>query len=250
MKVLESGIGTDCLSRAQIDAYHTRGYLFLRGVFAAAEVFAWQAECDRLWAQSELLRARHPGAKLRRSVAGEVVLDRLDPVIDLSPVFRDLAGEERLLGPVRLLLQQDACLFKDKLITKPPGTEGYRMHQDYPYWEVAGVPPDDLLTVQIAIDGADRHNGAVEVFPGLHRGRLPAPAHEPRDVDETQMDTSRGELAELAPGDLLLFHSLVPHRSGTNHSAWSRRTLFFTYNAARHGDRYRTYYRRRAHAAS
>ena len=41
---------------------------------------------------------------------------------------------------------------------------------------------------------------------------------------------------------MVAFHSLTPHRSGDNRTAAPRRQLFLSYNAARYGDLYRTYY--------
>ena len=60
----------------------------------------------------------------------------------------------------------------------------------------------------------------------------------PFDADERKMDLARGERVDLAAGDFLMFHSMVPHRSGPNRSGASLRGLFLTYSTARHGDVY------------
>ena len=50
---------------------------------------------------------------------------------------------------------------------------------------------------------------------------------------------------EAKAGDLLLLHSLAPHRSGPNHGAEMRRTLLFTYGVDPRPDLYAIYQRAR-----
>lgn len=221
--------------------YWRDGYVTLRGRFATDEVAAWQAECDRLWAvvdgDPDAARVQWRGHARQGQIR-----DRIDPVVDISPLFAALAADARLIEPVRQVLRAEPALMKAKLITKRPGTAGYTMHQDFPYWAPLGIPADDLLSVQVGIDPARAENGAVELFPRLHHRRLESRPEEPLDVDESRVDLHQGQLAELDPGDLLLFHSLAPHRSGPNRSDRSRRALFLTYTTMAHGDTYRRYH--------
>ena len=222
-------------------SYWRDGYVIIRGRFSPADVLAWRTECDRLWGVVTA-DPDAPRVQWRGHAEQGQVRDRIDPLVDISPVFAALAADERMIGPVREVLRAEPTLMKAKLIAKRPGTAGYAMHQDYPYWATLGIPADDMLTVQVSVDDARADNGAVEVFPALHHGRLPSRPAEPLDVDESRMDVSAGLLAELAAGDVLLFHSLTPHRSGPNRSGVNRRALFFSYAAARHGDVYRRYH--------
>ena len=68
---------------------------------------------------------------------------------------RQILESDAILGPLASLLGDEPSLFKDKLILRPPGTEGYGLHQDYAYYGWTGVPADQILAVQIAIDDAD-----------------------------------------------------------------------------------------------
>ncbi len=221
--------------------YWRDGYVTLPNQFTADEIAAWRAECDRLWGvvdgDPDAARVQWRGHERHGQIR-----DRIDPVVDISPVFAELAADSRLVAPARAVLRAEPALMKAKLITKRPGTAGYMMHQDFPYWAPLGIPADDLLTLQVSIDEARADNGAVELFARLHHRRLASTANEPLDVDESRMDLSGGALAELGPGDVLLFHSLTPHRSGPNRSTGSRRALFFTYTTTAHGDVYRRYH--------
>jgi 2-aminoethylphosphonate dioxygenase len=221
--------------------YWRDGYVTVRSRFAPDEVAGWRAECDRLWGIVDR-DPDTPRVQWRGHAREGQIRDRIDPVVDISPLFAALAADPRVVSPVRDVLRAEPALMKAKLITKRPGTTGYAMHQDFPYWAPLGIPADDLLTLQLSIDPSRADNGAVELFARLHHGRLEARPGEPLDVDEARMDLSRGEVAELAPGDLLIFHSLTPHRSGPNRSAGPRRALFLTYTTAAHGDVYRRYH--------
>lgn len=52
------------------------------------------------------------------------------------------------------------------------------------------------------------------------------------------IDPRLGEKIETVPGDVLIFHSLAPHQSGTNTVDVFRRSFYLTYSAARSGDFY------------
>jgi len=116
------------------------------------------------------------------------------------------------------------------------------LHQDYAYYIQTGILADAILSVQIAIDSADAENGALIVYPGLHKSTLPAPDDSPRDVDPFAVDAVIPEVINTDPGDILIFHSLTPHLSGANLSQGPRRTLYLTYNVKSYGDFYRSYY--------
>jgi ectoine hydroxylase-related dioxygenase (phytanoyl-CoA dioxygenase family) len=221
--------------------YWRDGYVIVRNRFHRDEIAGWRAECDRLWSVVDG-DPDTPRVQWRGHAREGQVRDRIDPVVDISPVFAALAADPRIVSPAREVLRAEPALMKAKLIIKRRGTAGYAMHQDYPYWAPLGIPADDLLTLLVSIDPARADNGAVEVFARLHHRPLESRPSEPLDVDESRMDLSRGRVAELAPGDLLLFHSLTPHRSGSNGSGGSRRALFFTYTTAAHGDVYRRYH--------
>lgn len=220
----------------QLDAYRRSGYVALRGVFAADEVAAWEAESRRLL-RLGLAHEDNWRTVLYRSPAGLAVVDRLSPVIDISPVFASLVRDERILGPLRVLYGEEMLLFKDKLIYKMPGVAGYEMHQDYSSWQTF---PRDLVNVIVSIDGAGADNGGVEFFPG-YSDRLLSAAGELRYMsaeEAGQIDLGRGEVLTTEPGDVVIFDCLTPHRSGVNGSTRLRRQLYLTYSSARNGDLY------------
>jgi hypothetical protein len=231
----------------QIADYWTRGYLKLTNLFTPAETAAWDAECQRLLS-ADFVDENNLRTGFRK-INGTKLIERIDPVIDVSPIFNTLVNDERILAPLHAIFKDQPALFKDKLIFKLPNMTGYTMHQDQAWWQMC--PPNDILSVSIAIDGATTNNGCIELFPGYHRSLL-TPKGELRNLTDDEVtqhiDLTTGGPIPTNPGDVLIFHSQTPHKSGTNTSPTSRRNLYLTYTAARsgnlyaaHRDHYRTY---------
>jgi len=230
-----------------IPQYQNLGFIVVRGLFAQACQSEWITECDRLSGILATADANNPRFSGRAHLNLGHIFDRIDPVIDISPVFHRIANDAGLTEACGKLLGEPAALFKDKLIAKPPGTFGYLIHQDYPYWENLGIPADLMLTAWVAIDRADEENGALELFPGLHHARIPGTPDAPMDVDERLVDTTLGVIIDMEPGDVLFFHSMAPHRSSPNRSTRHRRSLLLTFVPQRFGHLYEQYYRKKIH---
>ena len=251
-------IDHDVLTDAQVEAYHRDGFIHLPGLLAD-QVEAMAAESERMLGLTELIR--HDNLRTlpkRDATTGEYVTERFDPTIDISTVFRDVVSRGVLPAVVGRLLGDDPVLFKDKLIFKQPGTEGYRPHQDWNQWKPFAA---DLLSVMVAIDGADASNGALELYPGMHDVYYeggPGESSAPQAENRPERDGEGGKghhpalngavegiepvLIATQPGDCIVFHCLTPHRSGVNRSDRSRRQFYPSYGGARHGDRYDAHY--------
>jgi len=223
--------------------YERFGYAIVASPFDASEIARWRGECDRLWSLPDVADASDSRVDLRYATDGSRVPERLDPVIDISPLFAALERDARILRIASVLLRDDPLLFKDKLIAKTPGTTGYRTHQDFSYIAFFGFPADHQLAAALAVDAAGADNGAIEVFPSRHDRLLPAANDDKYLTEERALDPTSPVMIQLQPGDMLMMHSLCPHRSRPNLTDGPRRLLFFTYNAAAAGDHYATYYR-------
>src|SRR5262245_33260545 len=218
------------LAAGQKDAYDRDGFLVLRGLLPAAAVAEAAAEADRLLDERrDLISPRNLRCRWQTNVrTGECQFETFDPVLDLSPACRRLAEDAGLLAALVGLYGEPACLFKDKLIYKPPGCQGYGLHQDWIAWP--GFPRS-FLTVLAPLDPADRDNGATEVFPGYHRrGSLSPEDGNYHELTFDRIDESAGVLLELQPGDVAVFGGFTPHRSAPNLSGRYRRQLYLSYN--------------------
>lgn len=215
------------------DQYEETGYVLIPSAFSPEEISRWGEESDAL-IQAALAQPGRAKLSSRAHLSQGAVYDRIDMSLTESPLFRALSLDPRIVDVAAVLFGEPATLAKDKLITKPPGTHGYLPHQDYLYWDYFGLPADHLVSALVAIDAADEENGALEVFPGLHRERLPTLADAPLDTDPATLVGNDFQRIDMQPGDVLFFHSMTPHQSGINRSGRSRRTLFLTYAPARY----------------
>src|SRR5262245_62074693 len=226
--------------------FHDAGFLIVRNLFSTDEIEALAAEAQMLFTRQELIDTQNIRCRWQNHAqTGECRFDCFDPVIDIGPVCRYFAYDRRIFDVLCAIYDDEAHLFKDKLIFKPPGATGYALHQDYIGWKEF---PDSFITVIVAIDPTDAANGATEVFPGYHiQGYL-----SPRDGDYHHLpleaiDESRGVILDLAPGDMALFGGFTPHRSGPNYSDRWRRQLYLSYSAARDGGDQRDAHYRQFH---
>lgn len=208
--------------------YHEHGFVILRGLFQSHEIAAAALDADRLLGRRDLMSVRNLRCRWQPVVdTGECEFETFDPVIDISPICRELAYDARLLQVLAWLYGEPACLFKDKLIFKRPGMKGYGLHQDWIAWP--GFPRS-FLTVLVPLDSASRDNGCTEVFPGYHQGSLSPEDGHYHELSSELVDETRGIPLELEPGDIAIFGGFTPHRSGINRSPRWRRQLYLSYN--------------------
>jgi hypothetical protein len=222
------------LTSAQVADYREQGYLIARGVFSAEEMAEARQEADALLQRTDLIATDNLRCRWQNHVGtGACLFETFDPVIDVGPVCARLAGDRRILDRLACLYGDEAFLFKDKLIFKPPGAKGYDLHQDYIAWPRF---PRSFVTVLVALDPSDRDNGCTEVFPGLHRSGCLSP----EDGDYHALPAAAvagvaGVPLALEPGDLAIFGCFTPHHSAPNRSECWRRQLYLSYNAAADG---------------
>jgi ectoine hydroxylase-related dioxygenase (phytanoyl-CoA dioxygenase family) len=228
---------TLALTAAQLAAYADDGYLILRKVFSPREITRVAADAQRLARRADLIAPENLRCRHQPHIeTGEPLFEVFDPVVDVAPHCARLAKGRRILDPVEAIYGEPAELFKDKLIFKPPGAQGYALHQDHPGWP--GFP-ESFLTVVIAIDAGGEENGCTVVYPGCHkRGRV-APADGQYQMPDEAVREEDATPLVLEPGDVAIFGCFTPHRSAPNRSGQPRRQLFLSYNARSEGGQQR-----------
>ena len=227
--------------RALKETYWDQGFVVVRSLFSEQEIKQAQKECDRLLSLD--LIGPENGRTPFRFGATEFP-ERIDPVCDISPLFQSLIDDRRLRAIVAGLFDDEANLFKDKLILKGPGVAGYDMHQDWAWGWQDLCPADDVLSISIQIDGADAQNGGLICYADYHDQLLTPPglATNFRAEELQRIDDQRAVPLETQPGDVVIFHALTPHRSDANTTDRWRRSLYLSMNAQRAGDLRTQYY--------
>jgi len=174
------------------------------------------------------------------TIDGKEKLCRTENFLPYHEGFRTLLCESELKKITDDLLGEESTLFKEKINYKLPGGGGFPAHQDAPAFTTFGQK--NHLTVNVALDAATPENGCLEVAVGQHeRGLFPQnPAHGGlTDMEDANLTWTS---VPLDVGDVLVFSSWLPHRSGPNTTNKARRALYVTYNSKNDGDFREKYY--------
>ncbi|HEX9998053.1 MAG TPA: phytanoyl-CoA dioxygenase family protein [Abditibacterium sp.] len=168
----------------------------------------------------------HKGATLGYRKIQDLEHDDLFMAFMQKPIFREICahiyGENTPIAAFR-------AMFMNK-----PASAGTLLpwHQDR--W--SALDRDPLLTTWTALDPATIENGCVEVIRGSHKWGLVNPDHGSGFVSPEQaekiMAENQTEFLEMAPGETVLLHNWLLHRSDKNHSAQSRRAFSVCYMEA------------------
>ena len=219
------------ISAKQIAEYHRDGYLILPEFFSEKEItrlYSTALEDDAM-RKNALDLNDQTGKKTRLSLW-------FTPGND---VFGYMTRSRRMIESIRPLLDSDApvCHFHSKLMQKEPRVGGaWEWHQDYGYWyKNQFMFPDQLISVMVALTEANRENGCLQVIKGSHKlGRVNHGfAGEQVGADPIMVDNALKTMplvyCELQPGDALIFHSNLLHRSEANLSDVPRWSIISCY---------------------
>lgn len=183
--------------------FRQQGYSVIRGLFTPEE-----AEDVRL--AIEEASTRMPGAG--PSTSGSMIFHV--NCFRFSDRLRDLTADPRLVRYVRELAGDSYWIRWDQCVAKGPGAPEFPWHQDNAY---NGLK-DEHFQVWIALSPMTEDNGGVWFAPGSHRqGRLPHRREGAHHVYEGGIQEE--VLIDAQPGDVVLFSSLMLHRTRENRSS-------------------------------
>jgi ectoine hydroxylase-related dioxygenase (phytanoyl-CoA dioxygenase family) len=221
------------LASIQIQSYHRDGYLILKNFFSKEEIDKMYstAIADDVMRKNALDLNDQTGRKTKLSLW-------FTPGND---VFGYMTRSERMIHAITPLLDSDApvCHFHSKLMQKEPRVGGaWEWHQDYGYWyKNQFMFPDQLISVMVALTPANKANGCLQVIKGSHKlGRVNHGfAGEQVGADMVFVDHALKTMdliyCELDPGDALIFHSNLLHRSEANTSDKPRWSIISCYSS-------------------
>ena len=228
------------LTAAQRAVWERDGFIVVPG-------FADESTCEALMARTvAICRAADEG----RDVGDALVLEEPhpDPAASraeerVGKVFRlhhvpgphaDLAHAPEVVDLVGDLLGPDVDCFLSQFIFKNRGALGQPWHQDAWYFRMT---PSDQVGAWLAVTAATPDNGPLWVVPGSHR----EPIHEVVPDRRPGAQAGYVEIADLGtdgvpvlmdPGDLLLFHAHLVHRSTDNTTEEPRAAMVLHFGAA------------------
>ena len=225
------------LTSEQRREWDERGFFIVRG-------FAEQAGLDEMiGCITRLARAEAAGEdRPDLYIAKEGVLDnpptpeegiaKIFRLMRTEGVFREFATDPRLLEMVGDLLGADVDCFLSQFIFKHPGALGQPWHQDDYYFRMTPLPQ---VGVWLACTAATPENGPLWVVPGSHKEDIHNVVPDTREgaglgyVEIVDAPVDNEMVVLMEPGDLLLFHSHLRHKSTDNNSADKRAAMVYHY---------------------
>lgn len=219
------------------------GFFVEKSIFSANELSHIAREIDQIYIAFNKFDPISLRTEYRKNVNGTYVIDRLDPVLDLSPSLKILVDKE--LRPfLNSFFLEPVTFFKCKHILKMPNTTGYTLHQDFLYWKWLKIPPQDLFSIVIPLGAYTNESGPIQFYKGANKKPIDAVAHnEGGDLVDTQF--SGFDLITPMPniGDCLVFDSLAPHKSEANNDTFNRSLIIISFAVGTYPNMYSRYYR-------
>ena len=228
---------TGPLSEQQIDQFHEQGFLRCEQFFPPEvheQLTSWVHEVSD-WTDGNRCVHHH-----EQTETGSV-LARTERFMANHDGLKGLLSAGQLVGALSQLFAEPACVFKEKINYKHPGGAGFHPHQDAAAYKRFGSLH---ITCLVAIDENTEENGCLWFAPGQHRE--PVPENDAGCIDDELASGWEWVSAPLAPGGALFFSSLIPHRSYTNNTNNSRRSLYVTYGKVSEGNLRDEYYQDRS----
>lgn len=224
------------LKQSQIRDYHESGYLLVHDLFHLDELEQWsdrfEAVVDGSVKRTRGMVVMQDVMVAKQAVTPKTPLHGVNKLLNFEddPGFYSYVEHPKLLKTVQDLIGEGLYSLVTNVFNKPPEVDGrHPLHQDLRYFRMR--PPEKIVASWTAISPCTRENGCIAVVPGSHRlGLLDHELPEWEYVNYAFYGIrERNNLEhlhiEMNPGDTLLFHPLLVHGSGRNHTQECRRSI-------------------------
>ena len=212
------------LTDEQARQWDEQGYLLLEGVVPLDLLAQVTAEIDPVEERlTEWLR-RNGG---HVSIADADAITFTTHIVRRSELVRSFAAGEPFASIVADLIGPEVRLYWDQAVYKKPEPEReFPWHQDNGY---TFVEPQQYVTCWVPLVDATAENGCPQVAPGVHLGGTLA--HDWIDPIGFQCIDAPPDAVtvEAKAGDVVVFSSLTPHRTGPNRTAEVRKAYILQY---------------------
>jgi phytanoyl-CoA hydroxylase len=209
----------------QARLFNERGFFVFENAIDRATVMQVGDAIDPFEVKAEEFLRSRPDGRMGIAQADGITftvhLVRLSQVLrefSASSIFQDLCHD--LIGP-NVRLYWDQAVYK-----KPEYRKPFPWHQDNGY---TYIEPQAYLTCWIALNDATVDNGCPWVIPGGHlRGTL---AHRLSKLGYVcrEEDGPDALAVPVRGGSVVVFSSLMPHRTGPNVTAGVRKSYILQY---------------------
>ena len=199
------------LSAGQVSQFNAQGFFVYRGAFTAAEIAAVTAAIDPLEKATDDFIREQKGGRHFISSTGAIIFTA--HIVTKSRVLSGFAAHPVVKDICHDLIGDDVRLYWDQSVYKKTQVpQEFPWHQDNGY---TFIEPQQYLTLWIPLVDVDEENGCPWIAPGLHR--LGTLEHRLTKLGYVCLDDVPDAVAAPArAGDIVVFSSLAPHRTGPN----------------------------------
>ena len=232
------------LTSRQLHDWHENGYLVLPLAFDASEVSNMRKEADfilELIINSSLCNERQSRRlDIRKRANGGLVVRKIQPINDLSLTLARVSSDDRLIGALRQLMDDEPVLMEEKLNYKQPIREigdfrvpldddRFPVHNDWAYYLYNGYP-DSIISSAVTVDDCTEENGSIAVFPGTHHEHIDhIRVRNGLEVENGTVDHQSKVIVEVPAGSIVLFHAKLVHTSMPNQTDAPRRIMIYSH---------------------
>ena len=233
------------LTSAQKEAWESQGYFVVKGYADQATLRGMEAgvlDLIRRAERDESILLAFIQTEDRIADQTRKLEERVSKVFRIHreiPAFHDFACDARLGDMLSDLLGPDIDCFLSQFIFKLPGALGQPWHQDAFYFHFDRGPQ---VGVWLAVTEANPENGPLSVLSASHTEPVHEAVADRREhanlgyFEIVDHDTSAEEMLLMDPGDLLVFHSHLMHRSTDNASKQMRAAMVYHFASAQTRD--------------
>lgn len=233
------------MDQATLDGFDANGYLSIDRLVSDNEVAEFHRELERL---SNDQSVRDDERCIIEASSNEVrsVFD----IHKISPVFKKIANDPRVVDRARQLLGSDVYIHQSRVNFKP-GFEGkeFMWHSDFETWHAEdGMPTPRAVSISISMTDNYSYNGPLMIMPGSHREYISCDGATPEDnylkslVMQGAGTPSKEILTDFynrygidvlqgQAGGAIMFDSNCMHASNGNVTPYPRSNVFIVFNS-------------------
>ncbi|WNR42978.1 phytanoyl-CoA dioxygenase family protein [Paenibacillus roseipurpureus] len=208
----------------QLKQFDEEGFFILEDLFTGEEM-------DELTSQVDYYVDEH-SAKLKQEEQGGVGVSRANEItftahlVKKNAYFQQFCAHPKFVEITTAILGGDVSLYWDQAVYKRPETaKDFPWHQDNGYGLVLS---DEYVTCWLAMEDATIENGCIWVKPRTHKDGIIE--HQKTPIGwQCYFGEDPGIPVELKKGSMVVFSSLLFHRSGPNVSDNIRKGYILQY---------------------